>query len=110
MWNFSSKKQLSQNFNKILIRNKKENYFCDYVSDPSDSFGQKKDIKFRDSFINNKHKNIINVYEDYEGNEEKIHFSFGQDNASLVSDIYRPEHNHIINIYNDQKNIILFLI
>lgn len=103
MWKFTPKKQLSQNFNPVVIRNKKRNYFADYVFDPNTN--NRQDIRFKDSFIKDKHTNIINVYVDENGNEEKLSYPFGQEYQSLTSDFYRVETDQNINIYKDYRNI-----
>lgn len=103
MWNYTPKKQLSQNYNPIIIKNKKQNYYADYVVDPSTN--QKADIRFKDSFIKDKHTNIISVYVDENGVEEKLSYPFGQKYESLTSNFYRSETNQIINIYKDFRNI-----
>jgi hypothetical protein len=103
MWKFTPKKQLSQNYNPIIVRNKARNYFVDYVPDPQTNTRQ--DIRFKDSFIKDKHTNIVNVYVDENGNEERLSLPFGQEYGSLTSDFYRVETDQNINIYKDYRNI-----
>ena len=103
MWKFTPKKQLSQNYNPIVVRNKGRNYFADYVNDPQTNI--RRDIRFKDSFIKDKHTNIVNVYVDESGNEERLSLPFGQEYGSLTSDFYRVETDQNINIYKDYRNI-----
>jgi hypothetical protein len=103
MWNYTPKKQLSQNYNPLLVRNKKQNFYADNVADPSTN--KLADIRFRDSSIKDKHTNIINVYVDEGGKEERLSYPFGQEYGSLTSDFYRVEKDQNINIYKDHRNI-----
>lgn len=103
MWNYTPKKQLSQNYNPLIVRNKKQNFYADNVADPSTN--KLADIRFRDSSIKDKHTNIINVYVDEGGKEERLSYPFGQEYGSLTSDFYRVEKDQNINIYKDHRNI-----
>jgi len=104
MWNFSTKQQMLQNYNKIIAFNKKSSQFTDFVSDSDNSQDYKSDIRFMDSPIKDKHTNIINVYSDGK-EEERLSYPLGQTYASLASDFYRAEQNKIINLYKDHRNI-----
>lgn len=105
LWNFTSKKQLSQNLNKVIVYSRQNNYYSDAVYNPFEKKLYKETVKIKDSFIKDKHTNVINVYVDNSGSKEEISYPFGQKYASLVSDIYVPQENQIINIYQDQRNI-----
>ena len=105
LWNFSVKKQLSQNYNKIIEQNRKTNHFTDYVYNPFSDEKEKAYIDFIDSPIKDKYTNTINVYVDEFGNEEEISYPFGQNYCSIISDTYSSEYSQIVNLYNDQRNI-----
>lgn len=105
LWNYSSKQQLSQNYNSIIVRNKKQNYFADNINDPTFRTKNKLDIRVKDSFIKDKHTNTTLIYADEQNIVEELSIPVGQNYNSLVSDVYISENNQNINLYKDQKNI-----
>lgn len=105
LWNYSSKQQLSQNYNSIIVGNKKQNYFADNINDPTLRTKNKLDIRVKDSFIKDKHTNTTIIYSDEQNIVEELSIPLGQNYNSLVSDVYISENNQNINLYRDQKNI-----
>ena len=71
MWNYTPKKQLSQNYNPLVVRNKKQNFYADNVADESGKeerlsypFGQEYGSLTSDFYRVEKDQNI-NIYKDH---------------------------------------------
>lgn len=102
LWNFSSKQQLSNHDNKVVINQRENNVYSDKILKDNSRYEQL--VSTKQSAISDKYTNIKNVYEE-NGVREILSYPFAQKYASLMANYYDAEQNKIDNFYKDHRNI-----
>lgn len=102
LWNFSSKQQLSNHDNKVVINQRENNVYSDKILKNNSRYEQL--VSTKQSAISDKYTNIKNVYEE-NGVREVLSYPLAQKYASLMANYYDASQNKIDNFYKDYRNI-----
>jgi hypothetical protein len=103
LWGYTTKQQVSNNYHKLIVNQRKQNYYIDEIYKDGIKTRQHEDAII--SCIGDKYSNLKNVYE-IDGKEvETLSYPFAEEYVSLVPNYYSVKENKIKNFYYDFRNI-----